>query len=224
MTHPDPLQLLRHALQASHASQSANLPTPECLDDDTVAALAEGGLDAEARAAVLPHLVHCARCRLAVASVARALADARVAREVAGVKGGGQRHFRRIVLPAVAAAVLLVMVWSRPAGDGGTVHRAPTITATAEPAPMSPLGAVARPEFLRWAALAGAERYRVTLFDAGSRVLYETELADTVAVLPDSVVLVPGRPYLWKVEARTGWDRWASSKLVEFRVAGGAPR
>jgi len=72
----------------------------------------------------------------------------------------------------------------------------------------------------------GADRYRVTLFDASGHVLYETQLAGTVAVLPDTVVLVAGRPYLWKVAARTGWDRWSPSELVEFSLAprGGTPR
>jgi hypothetical protein len=73
---------------------------------------------------------------------------------------------------------------------------------------------------LRWSAAAGADRYRVTLFDADGRVLYETEVGETVAPLPDSVAPGPGRPYLWKVEARTGFDRWSASDLVEFTVAG----
>jgi len=55
-------------------------------------------------------------------------------------------------------------------------------------------------------------------------VLFETQLADTLAALPDSILLDPGRPYLWKVEARTGWQRWSASGLVEFSIAGGAPR
>ena len=61
------------------------------------------------------------------------------------------------------------------------------------------------------------------MFDARGRVLYETQLADTVVILPDSVAVIPGQSHLWKVEARTGWDRWAASDLVEFRVAAGAP-
>ena len=66
--------------------------------------------------------------------------------------------------------------------------------------------------------------YRVVLFDAGGRVLYEAQVADTSAPLPDSVTLVPGRPYLWKVEARTGVARWSASDLVRFSIAPGARR
>ena len=50
--------------------------------------------------------------------------------------------------------------------------------------------------------------FRVTLFDAVGRVLYELQVADTAVAIPDSVTIVPARSYLWKVEARTGWDRW----------------
>jgi len=60
----------------------------------------------------------------------------------------------------------------------------------------------------------------VTVFDATGGVVYAAEVADTVVTFPDSIALVPGDSYLWKVDARTGFDRWAASELVEFRVAG----
>jgi hypothetical protein len=83
---------------------------------------------------------------------------------------------------------------------------------------------VADVPLLRWAAVPSADRYRVTLFDAQARVLYETEVSGTSAVLPDSVPLVPETRYLWKVEARTGFDRWSSSDLIEFSISRGPPR
>jgi len=196
--------------------------TPECLDDDTLAALAEGSLDAAARQAVLPHLAGCARCRGAVASVARALSDSAVAHEVAGVEAGHRRRFYKLALPAAAAAILLAVMWPRWIDDGQP-HRAPP-DAAATPVPVSPVGAVAEASVLQWTRVAGADRYRVTLFDAGGRVVYETQLADTIVGLPDSIALAPEHPYLWKVEARTGWDRWAASPLVQFSIARGPPR
>jgi len=72
---------------------------------------------------------------------------------------------------------------------------------------------------LRWSHVAGADRYRVTVFDATGGLVYATEGSDTVVAFPDSVALVPGASYLWKVDARTGFDRWATSELAEFRVA-----
>lgn len=222
MTEPDPLDPMRHTLEPGARAA----PTPECLDDDAVAAVADGSLDAAARAMILPHLATCARCRGAVASVARSLSDPEVAREVRAVDGARRRSLYRIAIPAAAAAILLVLVMPRRTDDldpQGT-HRDPTITAVESPVPVAPSGVVDAVRTLRWRSVASADRYRVTLFDAGGTVLYEAQLTDTVAVLPDSTTLSPGQAYLWKVEARTGFDRWAPSGLVEFSIVRRAPR
>lgn len=217
----EPFEELRRVLDTRVRSES---PTAACVDDDTIAALAAGTLSSEQRAGVLPHVASCARCHALLASVARALADDGVAREVRAIDNAGWRRVSRIVLPLAAAAVLLLLVWPRGLDDGGPGHRGPAIIVATAPVPISPVGAVAEAARLQWAAVPGADRYRVTLFDAGGGVLYETQLPDTVAALPDSIALAPGRPYLWKVEARTGVDRWAGSDLVEFSIAGGPPR
>jgi hypothetical protein len=203
-------------------------PTSACLDDDAVAALAAGAVSPEALAPLVQHLTACQTCRRRVASVARALADPAVRREVETVdaRGNRRRAERRPFLVAglAAAAVLLFAVLPRPGHDGTGGHRAPTITALSAPSPASPVGTVADAGRLRWAPVAGADRYRVTLFDAEGRVLYETQLADTAVAIPDSIALARGRIYLWKVEARTGWDRWAASDLVGFSIAPERPR
>jgi len=216
VSHPDPLDLLRLRLDASTRE------TPECLDDATLAALAEGALDAGARAAVMPHLATCPRCRGVVASVARSLAESGIAREVAAVEGRGRRGWFRIGLPAAAAAILLAVALPRWVEDMRGGHRGPPVPGALAPHPVAPVGTVADAAGLRWTAVAGANRYRVTLFDAAGRVLYETQVADTAVTLPDSVTLAPGRPYLWMVEARVGWDRWSASELVRFSIAAGA--
>lgn len=210
MTHPDPLDLLRSRLDRSARE------TPECLDEATLAALAEGALDAVERAAALSHLAICPRCRSVVASVARALAAPAVAHEVASLER--RRRVYRFAIPIVAAAVLLLALGVPRWLEQGPTHRG-TPSAGQTPQPLFPVGAVAAATTLRWASVAGAERYRVTLFAAGGRVLYESLLADTVATLPDSVRLAPGATYLWKVEAGTGFDRWAASDLVRFSIA-----
>jgi hypothetical protein len=216
VTDLDPLNLLRHRLDASARE------TPECLDDATLAALAEGALDAAARAELLPHLGTCPRCRGIVGSVARSLADSGVARQVAALEGRGRRRLFRIGLPAAAAAILLAVALPRWVDEMRGGHRGPPGQGTLAPHPVAPVGTVADATALRWTAVAGANRYRVTLFDAAGRVLYETQRADTVVTLPDSVTLAPGRPYLWMVEARVGWDRWSASDLIRFSIAPGA--
>jgi len=192
--------------------------TPACLDDETIAALADGTLNPQLRASVVSHVAACARCRGALASVARALADPAVARELSAA-GGGRRSYR-IIVPLAAAAALLLLLWS-PADDRQSVHRGPAPPPPPTvPVPQSPIGAVASVHELRWSRVAEADRYRVTLFDATGRVLYATEASDTVVALPDSVALIPGETYLWKADARTGFDRWVTSELAEFSIAG----
>jgi hypothetical protein len=133
--------------------------------------------------------------------VARALGDPIVAQELVAPEGASQRRGLRYL--------------------GRGPHRAPPITDVSVPVPIAPVGIVAEATSLRWASAVGSDRYRVTLFDAGAQVLFETEVADTAVAVPDSVALVPGQTYLWKVEARTGWNRWTTSHLVEFSIGGG---
>ncbi len=195
--------------------------TSDCLQDDMIAAFADGSLVPELRDSVLPHVSSCPRCRDAVASVARALADPAVVQELS-VAPNWRRY--RIAVPLAAAAVLLLLLWS-PADDRSPGHRGPPPQPPAStPVPRSPVGAVAAVSELRWSPVAGADRYRVTVFDATGRVMYATEVSDTIVLFPDSVALMPGAAYLWKVDARTGFDRWATSELAEFRVAGARRR
>jgi len=209
----DPNAAIRDALRSAAGVGAA---TPDCLDDDTLAALADGTLDAARRDPVLTHVAGCARCRAAVASVARTLAAPGVAREVAALQHSGPRRFYRVLLPVAAAAVLLLVLGRpRPPEDRG--HRGPSPGAGV-PVPVAPVGVVAGASPLQWTAVAGADRYRITLSAASGAVLYEVQTGDTLADLPDSIRFVPGRSYVWLVEARTGFDRWVTSRLAEFTI------
>ena len=207
------------------------LPTGECLDPDVVAALAEGSLDADARARALHHVAQCASCRRAVASIAEALADGPITHEIEVVEGRAGKWWRhrtfRIALPLAAAAAVLIFVWSpallrSPVNERESPHRAGS-QRNAVPTPIAPSGTVAGVDRLQWNSVLGADRYRVTLFSAQGSVLYETEVRDTIVPLPDSVRLVAETAYLWKVEARTGFDRWTGSELVTFTIARAPP-
>jgi hypothetical protein len=199
----------------------------DCLDDDALGALAEGALQPANRPTALAHLASCARCRATLASLARILADPEVARELTAIEAAPAPRWRRFALPAAAAAAILVLflgpldlLRQKPAD----LHRAPTITNGSLPSAVTPQGAVGDVAELRWTPVAGADRYRVTVFDAEGRVVYEAEPVAAVAPLPDSVRLTPGRQYLWKVEARVGFDRWVASDLVGFSLLSGRPR
>src|SRR5437667_6141652 len=194
---------------------------PDCLDEHTVAALADGTLDAAARGRALVHVATCALCRRAVASVAEALAAVPITHEIEIVEGRRRRRgpVLRVAVPLAAAATVLLLLWS-PANDPFGRHRGPPPPPPATtPIPRSPVGAVAAVNDLRWSPVVGADRYRVTVFDETGGVVYASESSDTVVAFPDSVALVPGASYLWKVEARTGFDRWSPSELAEFKIA-----
>jgi hypothetical protein len=211
------LQMVRGALTVGEAEGE---PGPECLGDDALAAIAAGELEGASRSEIMMHLASCGHCRSTVASLARVLADPTVAAERGAADRTRKRWLARLAVPAAAAAILLIAVLGTQ-GDGdppSAIHRAPETTADGEPVPISPRGPGDRPATLRWGAVAGADLYRVTLFQADGRALYQLEVRDTVTGLPDSIRLSTGRSYLWKVEARTDWDRWTSSRMVDFSV------
>jgi len=195
---------------------------PDCLDEHTLAALADGTLAADARSRALAHVATCPLCRRAVASVAEALAAGPITHEIEIVEGRRRRlgPILRIAAPLAVAATVLLILWS-PADDRAPGHRGPPPPPpAATPVPRSPIGTVAAVNALRWSPVAGADRYRVTVFDATGGVVFATEAPNTVVAFPDSIALVPGASYLWKVDARTGFDRWAASELAAFSIAG----
>jgi hypothetical protein len=188
----------------------------EHLPAHEIAAYADGSLAGDDRSRVESHLAACADCRAEVLEVSRIVRTA----------PGARRAPRRLWVPAAAAAAL-VLLWLGPRAlheSTAEVHRDRTVATTVAPRPVAPVGVVDSARSLVWASLPRAERYRVALFDSEGRVLYEAQPADTSVALPDSIALAPGQTYLWKVEARTGWNRWEPSELVEFSIAGGGRR
>lgn len=192
-------------------------PVERHLEVDETAAYVDGGVTGAERARMEAHLAACADCRAEVADVHRI------------VRSGGTSRGRatRVWIPAAAAAVLALM-WAAPRALrqlGEPQHREEAVTMTVAPRPLIPVGSVDTVSALVWAAVPSANSYRVRVFDADGTLLWERETADTVAAVPDSILLtpqgfllVPQRSYYWRVEAQTGFDRWAASELTEFRL------
>lgn len=200
------------------------LETAECLEEQAIADFVEGRLGAEARAPVVAHLLTCARCRAVAQATSRLLADPAVAREIprAGPPAA-ERRWRHWSLPlgVAAAAAVLLLVWPSTNDTGSTPGlREPTDTSIVAPVPIAPRGSVATVDRFVWSGVTRADRYRLRLYDEEGAVRWTVETSDTVAALPDSLVLTPGIPYFWKVEAQTEWRRWAASDLVEFKLTG----
>lgn len=213
-------------LRGSFHTGEIPIATPNCLDAGTIAALTEGTLPDDARPRALQHLAGCPYCRRSIASVAGAIADGPVTHEIDIVEARANRWRRRlrVAAPLAAAAVVLVLLWSPP-NESGVPHRGgPRPGKGVGPTPISPRGTIETASRFLWSGVPGSDRYRVTLFGAQGNVLYEAEVVDTVVALPDSVRFIAGQPYLWKVEARSGWDRWVTSDLVDFVIARAPPQ
>lgn len=179
------------------------------LTEDEVVAYLGHRLAGEPLRRVELHLARCADCRQEVIEATEIMRSARRVRWP-------------VMVPAAAAAAvaLLFLGWPQ---NGGTPtrpaqHRESPLVVTTVPAPVAPLGVVADVEQLVWSRVASADRYRLTLYDEAGSVLWRETTTDSLLSLPDSVPIEAGRVYLWKVEARVGWDVWESSELTEFRV------
>jgi anti-sigma factor RsiW len=189
-------------------------PFQRHLELDEVAAYVDGSVPDDMRAGIEDHLGSCARCRAEVAEVSR-LVDTLPRPQWVG------RSVWIGAAAAVAAAVLLALPRT-PHTRTGSEHRETAVTTTVGPRPVAPRGTVESAPAFVWSAVPYADGYRVRMFDSVGTVIWESESADTVARPPASIVVRTGRAYYWKVEARTGFDRWASSDLVEFTVGRGS--
>jgi hypothetical protein len=197
---------------------------PDCLDTSTVAALVEGSIEPTARSAAMSHLAVCRACRADLAATGDTLGAPAVERELEALRPRTTaRRVLRLMVPLAAAAALMVVV-ARPSQDRfGAVHRSPVISRATTPVLAVPVGEVPAVSSLAWSPVSGADIYRVTVFDAGGSVVLEAEATDTAIAIPDSLSFRAGEMYLWKVEARTGWDRWVSSPLIRFHLQAAHP-
>jgi len=187
-------------------NEGSNLSHP--TDDELVAYLGHE-LKGEDLRGVELHLAYCETCRQEVID----------AKEILRIP----RRFRWAVLAPVAAAaavVLLFLSWPQPDGlpTNEPVHRQTPVEFGVAPTPVSPIGSAGEVGTLVWTRVSGADRYRLTLYDAEGTVLWRATTPDSSIAVPDSVVFQEGRLYLWRVEARVGWDVWETSDLAEFRL------
>ncbi len=195
------------------------MTSPDCLDDVALSELARGQDPTGQRDARVAHLAGCAHCRAELLGVLDLMGDPAVAAELRRVEPRRRQTRRAFLLGSavIAASIAAFAILPRHAGDERTPHRA-LIGAGAAPVQRSPVGEVEEVRSLHWSTVLGATQYRVTLFDAEGNVRLERQTSDTFVVLPDSLVLVPGRSYVWKVAARWEQDRWTASDLLEFRT------
>ncbi|HUF25538.1 MAG TPA: hypothetical protein VMM18_01055 [Gemmatimonadaceae bacterium] len=224
---------LRELLAVVRSSPSEQPPETPCLDEVDIARLIDGS-SAEPDGAVLRHLASCAQCRAQLAASARVLEDPLVAAEVQRLAPPRMTRRSRFTLVGglAAATIAGILLWP----DAGLEHegvvafdsaayRERTLTTTAAPRILGPVGAATMADSLRWSSVPGADLYRITFWRSDGTVAWAGEARDTVLPLPNNLTGAGSDVLLWEVKARTGWDRWVSSDLVEFtadRAAGRA--
>ena len=194
-----------------------------CLTDDAIAALAlpeSGPLSAD----VIGHLAGCERCRARVTGAVAALRDPAIVAEIQRLESPHEvkpfwRPMRKVALVAAVGGLLLVPTFMRERRPPVTRELRDddaAITMTVAPTIVAPRGAAHSPASMMWTSVPGADRYEVTIFSREGLVVWTGESPDTTMPLPREVK--PATTYLWKVRARTGFDRWTESDLLEFTV------
>jgi hypothetical protein len=190
--------------------------TEQHLDPNEVVAYVDRVATPSSRARIESHLATCAECRAEVSDAARIIATLPPAR--------GRR--RRIAISAAGiAAMLLIFLWPRANREPlHQEHREAPITTTIAPVVLTPVGPVESANAFSWSSVPHADRYDVRVFDADGSVVWQRGTTDTTLVAPRDIGFRAGRPYYWKVEAHTGFDRSTASELVEFSIRGSQPR
>jgi hypothetical protein len=160
--------------------------TPHPTDEELAAYLGKE-LKGDRLRQVESHLAVCSTCREELIDAKEVLRTPR-------------RSKWTVLGPAAAAvaAVVLLVTWPQgPAPPASqTMHRESPSEAMVTPVPISPIGPVSAIEDFRWEGLPGADRYRVTLFDAEGSVLWKPLTERSEIALPDSVSLESGRPVI----------------------------
>jgi anti-sigma factor RsiW len=180
---------------------------------EEMVAYVRGRLDRSEHQRVEQHLAQCRLCANEIGDIVN-LSEGRASR-VRGVP---------LAAVAAAAAALFLVVWtgrSRLPDAPASTREEPT-AGPAAPTPLSPSGSEPGRVVFRWVTTGGL-RYRVVLFDSVGSALFENTTTDSMLALPDSLSVVPGGLYLWKVEVEVAPDRWVSSRVVEFRRSGTPP-
>ncbi|OLB49920.1 MAG: hypothetical protein AUI08_06730 [Gemmatimonadetes bacterium 13_2_20CM_2_65_7] len=196
-----------------------------CLDEEALAAFVSGA--GAGRAEALAHLTACARCRHAVAMLSRLVTDERIVSEVRLARGAAwPRRVRWTVGVAAAAAIAVLLLRPSRTDDlvlPGSELREPPITVVGGPALIAPRGRVAAVTILTWSHVPRAARYRLRLYDSVGTAVWENETTDTTVTVASAIPLASGATYFWRVEAKTGRNRWVASELAQFTLAHSGP-
>lgn len=196
-----------------------------------VEAYVAGRLPMAEAASFEAHYLTCDRCqrelRFGLAIRAALGEDSSNEPAVSGASPGSsdlpnRSRFRWAGAAALAAAAVLGGlllagpgdVLETPVSEHRQLERAPLVA----PEPLEPVQEIGGVDAFLWRSVPDADLYRFTLYRADGELVHEAETTDTVLDAWGDMRLQAGEIYLWKVEARVGWDRWIESGLAPFSV------
>lgn len=178
------------------------------MNELQIAAYLDRGLSVADRESLEEHLATCAECRANVVETQELLAKVRRPRKA----------FYGIGLIAIAAAMLfMIKPLPRSADRVATAPLMRDVPTTAQIVAYGPTGDVnLRSVRFAWAPVATVMTYRLSVSGADATPVWSASVSDTLAVLPDSVHLQPGKRYYWVADALLSDGSTRTTGLREF--------
>jgi len=203
----------------------------EHLTESQIAAFVDGDMTDTERRRIQSHIEQCSACRAAVVDVMRTVdsfpdvSSREPSCPPAQRRQPAPARSRRLLIGAVAAAAvagisLLLSPTDRSRARERSASDAIEQSTDARPtieviAPLVDDSLSLRSPVFRWRAVAGIDLYKVVILDASGAPIWSEDARHVAHVVADSLSLVPGRAYYWRVDGiRDGTT--ASSGNIRF--------
>lgn len=178
------------------------------LPPETLAGYLDDHLADGERRRVELHLASCAECRDEVADIRRLHA------------GQHRRRSIAVLIPALAAAVLLLAIavprqTTQPSAARSAGEEQPLLSVVSP----TPDGVITRTPTFKWRSAGAGATYTITLQSSDGGVVWTANTADTLATLPDTVVLEPESVWYWSVDGLLPDGQSRSSGGKRFRTS-----
>jgi len=198
--------------------------TPFCPDEHDIAAFVDGELDDSSRLLIERHLPDCPVCVGRVGQLTR-LMRADVAAEPDETSGTDRKLFEAVPQWAVAATVVLAIIWVSWSPDTTEVNDVRDVrnieSVLAPPQILAPdSGVLAGRDglLIRWTEVPGSLYYEVRVVSDIGDLLNEARVEQTEWTLAEEIKLEPGREYYLRVDAYLSDSKAISSQHIPFRL------
>src|SRR5262245_15326106 len=159
------------------------------LSPEALAGYLDQDLPDEEKGRVELHLASCSECREELVEVRGFQLQRR------------RRWFLALVPVAAAAAALVVLIVPHKPTVQSEIRGGSNTESPLEIVSPTPESAASAPGTFTWRSAGAGASYTFTLQAANGRVVWTSTTAETVAVLPDSVVLSSQQTWFWMVDA-----------------------